>query len=313
MRKITTYERYDRHMAAWFAREIDPLLVAGPPGSGKSYSYEQALRETPHHLFRARRTPIKVYNELYDNPQWPVVFDDIVALLRDDNFLDLLKSLCEIRQVKTINWGTTTSKLEGRETSFRCTSRVLIVMNEMPTNRPDVMAVLDRCDAIHFAPTKKEIIARMHQAFPQDEALIGLLERVSVLPSLRTLIKARLWEQSKHLDLLEELMSECALPDGVHALIKIMTGHPEQEWCMRYVEETGLTDRSYRRHKEMAAQIVECRAPEKPCPNVRAGAGLGTPAALSDIRTADPEFSSGSEIAVRPATQVANPVARKAG
>ena len=182
------------------------------------------------------------------------------ALLRDDNFLDLLKSLCEILKIKTIHWGTTTSKLEGRANSFRCTSRVLIVMNEMPTNRADVRAVLDRCDAVRFVPTKKEIIARMRQAFPQDAALIDLLERAVVLPSLRTVIKARQWQQSKHLDLLEELLSECELPDGVHTLIKIMTGHPEREWCKRYVEETGLTDRSYRRHKDKAAQIVECQA-----------------------------------------------------
>ena len=58
MRKITTYDRYDRHIAAWVAGEIEALLVAGPPGNGKSYSYEQALRETPHHLFRGNRSAV---------------------------------------------------------------------------------------------------------------------------------------------------------------------------------------------------------------------------------------------------------------
>ncbi len=306
MRTIASYNRCDRHIAAYVAGEIDVLLVAGRPGTGKSHAYEHALRETPYHLFRARRTPIKVYNELYDNPDWPVVFDDISALLRDDNFLDLLKSLCETKRTKTIRWSTTTQKLEGRANSFRCTSRVLIVMNELPQKRADVMAVLDRCDAVYFAPTKKEIIARMRHAFPEDAALIDLLERLTVLPSLRTLIKARQWQLSKHLDVVEELLSECQLPDAVHTLIQIMTHHPEREWCQRYVEETGMTERTYRRQKQLAAQIVECRATQDPCPNVPAGAGSDLPAALPDNRTADSGFPSDSRIAGRPASRVAN-------
>ena len=143
--------------------------------------------------------------------------------------------------------------------------------------------------------------------------LIGLLERAAVLPSLRTLIKARQWEQSQHLDLLEELMSECELPDGVHALIKIMAGHPEKEWCKRYVEETGLTDRSYRRHKEKATQIVECQATQDRCPNVRSGSVSDLAPALSDNWTANQGIQSSSRTRMEPATQVANRQAREAG
>lgn len=292
MRTITTYDRFDRHIAAWAAGEIEALLVAGPPGNGKSYAYEHALRETPYHLFRARRTPIKVYNELHDNPDWPIVFDDISALLRDDNFLDLLKSLCETTKTKTIRWGTTTPKLEGRAASFRCTSRVLIVMNEMPTNRAEARAVLDRCDAVHFVPKKNAVIARMRCAFPNDTALIDLLEELPVLPSLRTLIKARQWQHSKHLDVVEELVSECGLPDAVNTLIQIMTLHPEREWCQQYVAETGLTERTYRRHKQISAQIVDCWAIQDRCPNVRPGTRVALPMPNPEDRAQHPSLGS---------------------
>ena len=101
-------------------------------------------------------------------------------------------------------------------------------------------------------------------------------------------------------------MSECALPDGVHALIKIMTHRPEREWCQRYIEETGMTDRSYRRHKEKAAQIVECHATQSRCPNVRAAAGRDLCVALPDNRTADLGIPSNSTTEMQPATQVAS-------
>jgi hypothetical protein len=286
MRTIATYSRFDRHIAAWVAGEISALCVVGSPGNGKSYSYESALRGMPYHLFRARRTPIKVYNELYDHPDWPVVFDDISALLRDDNFLDLLKSLCELLTARTIHWATSTDKLEGRANSFRCTSKILLIMNEIPKNRPDVFAVLDRCDAIRFEPKKREVIARMRHAFPHDTALIDLIEKLAVLPSLRTLIKARQWQNSKHLDLVEELRSECGIPEAVNSLVQIMTRHPEGEWCQRYIRETGMTERTYRRHKLQASQVAECSVSQDRCPNVRA-LGLRTPAALADIRTSD--------------------------
>ena len=69
----------------------------------------------------------------------------------------------------------------------------LIVLTGLPDKKknPDLRANLDRFDAITFAPTKTEVIARTREIFPDDLYLIDLLAEGSVLPSLRTLIKAR--------------------------------------------------------------------------------------------------------------------------
>lgn len=258
MRKIESYERFERHIRAWAEREVDCLLALGTPGTGKSSSYKQLLREGSYHLFSARKTPIQVFAELYDAPSKPVIFDDISALLKDANFLDMLKALCETGK-KTIRWGTTTAKLEGRATSFVSTAPVLIVLNRMPNKNEDVRAVLDRCDAIEFAPTKAEVLARMRVIFPGENELIDLLAELPVLPSLRTLVKAKQWAQSQHLRLTEELFSECGVPEPVVRLVEIMQGCQESEWCERYIEATGLTDRTYRRHKAIATEINSCR------------------------------------------------------
>ena len=66
MRNVTTYERFERHIRAWAAREVDCLAAVGSPGTGKTQAYRQELGQRPHHLFGGRKTPIQVYCELYD-------------------------------------------------------------------------------------------------------------------------------------------------------------------------------------------------------------------------------------------------------
>ena len=268
MRKVDTYERFHRHIDAWLDREIDPVLVVGPPGVGKSHAYASRLGNRPHHRFGGRQTPLHVYKAMHDDPHLPVVLDDISALLQEDCFRDMLKGLCESGR-RVLHWGTTTNKLEGRPRTFTSTSPVLIVMNKIPSRDGDVAAILDRCDAIEFAPSKPEVIARMHELFPAEAELIDLIAELPTLPSLRTLIKARRWQNSRHLKLVEELLAECGAPQAVVHLARIIEAHPESEWCNRYVSETGLTDRTYRRHKRLALQLVDCRVSTEPCPDVR--------------------------------------------
>lgn len=270
MRKVTTYDRLHRHVRAWAEREIDCLLILGRPGTGKSHSFRDALADQAHHLFSARKTPIQVYIELHDKPDCPVVFDDVSALLRDHNFLDMLKNLCETG-TRTIRWGTSTPLLQGRANEFVSTAPVLIVLNRMPDENADIRAVFDRCDAIEFDPPKPEVIARMRDVFPADATLIELIAELPVIPSLRTLVKARRWQQSKHLDWRAELVAECGVPEAVNVLLEIMQASPEHEWLGQYLRATGLTERSFRRHRNIAEQVLACRAPQNGCPFVLAG------------------------------------------
>lgn len=267
IREIGIYERFHRHLADW-AEGDGCLAVFGPAGVGKTEGYKACLGNRPYHLFRGRLSPLRMYLELYKSPHQPVVLDDITAVLKDDNFRDMLKSLCEIGP-RVIRWYTTTAKLDGMPNEFEFRGPVLIVLNRLPPSDPDVAAILDRCDAIAFAPTKKEIVARMRELHPGAEKIIDLIEELPAMPSLRTLIKAIRWSRSKHLKLVEELLAECGVSVPIATLVRIMEQRPESEWCETYVAETGLTDRTYRRHREIAAQIVECRKSGGDGPNVR--------------------------------------------
>ena len=191
-------------------------------------------------------------------------------------------------------------------TVTKIANKRIVIIDDHPVVREGLAVMLGGEPGLEFAGEAMGVEdgLRLIERERPDAALIDLLERAAVLPSLRTLIKARQWQLSNHLDVVEELLSECQLPGEVNTLIHIMTHHPEREWCKRYVEETGMTDRTYRRHKHVAAQIVECWETENPCPNVRAGAGVGALAAVPDNRTAHPG-SPVFKISGRPATQVA--------
>lgn len=263
LREVTTYERLLRHVHAWRDGEIERLLIVGPGGTGKSSTAREALRETPHHWFTGRLSPLQLYCDLCDAPNQPVVLDDVSGALRSNQFRDLLKAFCDT-QVREIQWHTTTDKLQGRPNTVRCRGPVLLIMNRLPSNDPDLEALLDRFDAIAFQPAKTEIIARMHALYANEGPLIDLIASLAVLPTLRTLVKARTWNESKHLDVIEELLSECGVSAAVATLADIMEQHPPAEWCQRYMQATGLTDRTYRRHKQLAQELVDARRPFRP-------------------------------------------------
>ncbi len=269
MRTIKQYGRYQRHINAWRDGDIEFLAVFGPPGVGKTHAYLACLGNRAYLRFGGRQSPLEVYKALHDAPHLPVVFDDVAALLRDDCFRDMLKGLCDAPP-RIVRWATSTTRLDGRSTSVICTGPVLIVLNKLPSDDEDIAAVLDRFDAVRFQPSKEEIITRMRALWPADRELIDLLAELPGIPSLRTLVRARRWQRSPHLEVIEELLDECGAPQPVVLLATIMVSQPENTWCRTYRERTGLTDRSYRRHKRIAEQLVACR-PAEACPIVRAG------------------------------------------
>ncbi len=233
MRTVETYERFERHFRAWSERELESLLVAGPPGVGKSTCYERVLGGRNYHRFGGRMTAFECYCQLYDQKHLPVVFDDVSGMLCDRVFVDFMKQLCVPQPLKVITWRTSTRLLKGRKKEFWTPSRALIVVNELPAANADVMAVLDRLDAITFEPTKAEILAKMRQIWPSETELIDLLATLPTKPSLRTMEKALRWQQSKHLDLAEELLAECGVPAAVRQLVCIIPNYSPSSCVFR--------------------------------------------------------------------------------
>ena len=171
-RQITTYDHVSRLYRSWAGGHLPFLAVVGRSGTGKTHEYEDLLVAVSHHLFRGRTSAITLYQEVKDRPNQAIVFDDVRELLRDSSCLDLMKQLCDTRPRRTIRWRT--RGLLDQDRQFCCSSNVLVVMNWVPKKDPDVDAILDRFDVVEFAPTKKEIIARM-RLFAQCQADVFLI------------------------------------------------------------------------------------------------------------------------------------------
>lgn len=258
IRRVETYERFQRFIRSWANRSIPHAGVIGRPGTGKTSEYEAILDGMLHHLFRGRTSALAMYTTVKDAPGWPIVFDDIRVLLSDGSSIDFMKQVADSKPYRTIHWRT--NALPECERKFVCTSPVLVVVNKVP-NDADVHAVLDRLDVIEFTPTKAEIIAKM-RSFANDQADVDLIADAAVLPSLRTLKHFEGWKKSE-LDELEELYAECGVPPSVQTITDIMHRFPPRGWIKQYQAATGKSyeaaKRDWARKRHLARQLLESR------------------------------------------------------
>jgi len=269
VRTIKTYDLFERNIRSWVKNYIFMMLVTGPPGVGKTRIYQQIISEVQeenrkksgcavplYHQLTGRMSAFECFRELRDDPRSLIIFDDLSGILGDRHFVSLLQQLCETRSIRDVRWNTGTHMLKDEEKFFSCTSRVLVVLNELPRHNDGVLAVLDRLDGINFVPSKREIITRMRRIWPDHGKLVDLMANLSAMPSLRTMTKLIDWERSPYLDAGEALMAECGVLEPIQHLVRIMTNEPKAQWFARYHQATGKGDRSYRRHKQIAEELV---------------------------------------------------------
>ncbi|HOW73589.1 MAG TPA: hypothetical protein PKY77_23555 [Phycisphaerae bacterium] len=266
--------------------------MVGKGGLGKTHEYEQALEGGPYHQFRGRVSGFDMFLQVQEYPDWPIVFDDVKRLMVDPEAVDIMKQLAETTRERTIRWNTTA--LEDAQKEFVCTSRILVVLNALPTCNPDIEAILDRFDTIEFSPTKAEVIGRM-RSFAENQADVDLIATLPVVPSLRTLVKYQDWKRSE-LDPVEELLAECGVSDEVVAIMSIMEHFPQRQWIKQYQTVTGknyeAAKRDWTRKRATAAQLVEAAAKSKTlvtCPNVPA---TSPPPDVADGTLGHPEGGS---------------------
>lgn len=269
MRTIPTFERFRRLIRSWARGTIPFVGVVGRPGIGKTEEYTALLDGVAHHLFRGRTSALRIYREVRDAPDLPIVFDDVARLFRDPDALDIMKQIADSKPVRTIRWRTQT--LPDDERQFDCESTVLVVLNSVPKNDSDVAAILDRFDVVTFAPSKPEIIQRM-RTFAKNQLDVDIIASCDVMPSLRTLKHFEQWKASE-LDEIEELYSECGVSDAVATITRIMAEHDRPEWITEYQTLSGKSyeaaKRTWSRHRAEAEQLLRARGiSPNGCPNV---------------------------------------------
>lgn len=154
---IRTYKDFYAEIDAFEYGERGLLIVVGPPGTSKSTAIRKFLKNA--RVIEGGSTPYRLYQELYENRDLPIVLDDADKVFRNKDGVFLLKLLTQTEKTKTIQWNSNTVEIRRGDlpAEFTTTSRTLIVANSWPQDDPDIAAVESRGHLVYFVPSYPEM------------------------------------------------------------------------------------------------------------------------------------------------------------
>jgi L-fucose mutarotase/ribose pyranase (RbsD/FucU family) len=139
------------------------LVLQSPAGLGKTYNVIRLLnkrRLTVHHDYRivsGHITPLDFYQILYDFQNGIIVIDDIETVFSQPQTLSLLLQALNTETSNTVEWKTTSSKLD-RPSKCQRKGKILILCNKFPTHNDSIMS---RLNFFPFDFTYKERLKMM--------------------------------------------------------------------------------------------------------------------------------------------------------
>lgn len=99
--------------------ECRSLIISGPPGLGKSFTVEKALRlydpkGLRHTIVKGYVKPTGLLRMLYKHrdPGGVIVFDDADTIFFDDTSLNMLKTVCDTTEKRTVSYLAETNMVD---------------------------------------------------------------------------------------------------------------------------------------------------------------------------------------------------------
>ena len=154
---VRTYAGFYSEIDAFEYGERGLLIVVGPPGTSKSTAVRNFLKNA--RVIEGGSTPYRLYQELHENRDLPIVLDDADKVFRNKDGVFLLKLLTQTEKTKTVQWNSNTPEIRRGDlpAEFATTSRTLIIANSWPQDDPDIAAVESRGHLIYFVPSYPEM------------------------------------------------------------------------------------------------------------------------------------------------------------
>jgi hypothetical protein len=280
---VLTYTSLFAEIDAFAHGERSLLVVVGPPGTAKS----TAAR---HHLPQARvieggATPYRLYMNLYEARDLPVVLDDADKVFRNRDGVFLLKLATQTTPVKTIQWNSNTPEIRSGDlpAEFQTTSRMLILANSWPQENPDIEAIESRGHLLYFAPSLAEI-HRHAGTFVRDTEVyefigdhLGLLDRLD----LRVYFKAEevkaTGRRTGDADGWKEFVRAQMMEEEKRVALNLIRepGHAsDNQRAQEFARITGMSSRAFYRYRdELRARQPELSAGNA-CQGVETDPGL---------------------------------------
>jgi hypothetical protein len=163
------------------------LIVSGPPGLGKSYTVEEELAKwnadgENYCITKGYVRSTGLYKLLYKykDAGQVLVFDDADAVFYDDVSLNLLKTVCDTTEKRTVSWLAETKMTDDNDEklprSFDFEGTIIFITNldfddlirKGHKLAPHLQALVSRSHYIDLdIKTKRDYLVRIHQVLKQ--------------------------------------------------------------------------------------------------------------------------------------------------
>jgi hypothetical protein len=156
-RELLVRDYFEMHdfVTAFAEGHYDLFALLGDSGTGKSETRRILQRKLGNKwgLLTGYHSDLNLYRKLYQFRHYPIVLDDIDSLFEGSIKTSHLKSVCDTKPVKRVEWGSTHRAFDdGLPNVFDSISRVMIVANELKSVSKNLGAILDRGIVIRFQP-----------------------------------------------------------------------------------------------------------------------------------------------------------------
>jgi hypothetical protein len=248
---VCTYKQYEEHVQAFFRGHYHLLVAIGRPGLMKSYGFEERLGPTSH-LIRGWTAPLQAYIETYRHRNKLLTFDDAEVLWKRPGGRVLLRSLCEHKPQKLVEWTSTTPVLTraGVPLSFLTSSKVAIIANRFVFGDADEYeAFVDRGHLIYFDPPPLEVHVRVGEWFWDQQIYDHIGERLLLLENLSARLYTKAWERKKANTDWKALITEAYSVEGAKEFVQALEVDPAcatvEERVKKFIEYTGKSRATY--------------------------------------------------------------------
>lgn len=162
--EVRSYGELQEFIDMFRKKYIDFVVIKGRAGTGKTHTVKELMENREHLFVNTHISPLEGYIYLYQFRNKPVIIDDIDNLISNDKLVSLFKQCGETVKKKEMEWNTTTPRLGDVPKSFKTTSNLMLISNEINAKgNLNRLALLDRGFCINFNPNKDELLSKMRE------------------------------------------------------------------------------------------------------------------------------------------------------
>ena len=178
---VNNYREVKNFLKMFSEKRTELVILESPQGLGKTFMIEEAMNGIDYLLLTSHITPLENYKSLYAHRHKSVVYEDIDNLLKSPISVSLFKQVTETKPIKTVQYHSSSSRLDGVPSSFETTSNVLISCNKFSAKNENLLALVSRGFWIRFTPTQREVLKKMQEILPSIQIELELPQKKEVL------------------------------------------------------------------------------------------------------------------------------------